>query len=112
MAGGMAVGAALLRAEAVVEQVQLQLEGQLQTGDRGQNTLHALVDLDQVIHVGGAQVGGLLDLLVLGLQDASQGLLLLGDGSDQIGDGFAAAVIMTGRRGLDGFRRRIVLSLG
>ena len=67
MAGGVVAGARCIRAEAVLEQVQLQLECQLQAGHRGQNTLDALVDLDQVIHIGAAQLGGLFDLFVLAM---------------------------------------------
>ena len=75
-------GTGRIRAETVVEQIQLQLKRQLQPGHSGQNALHTLVDLDKVVYIRAAQFDGLLNLLVLRLQNAGQSLLLLGNGFD------------------------------
>ncbi len=94
-----------IRAEAFAEQVQLQLNRQLQTGPSRQNALNAFVDLDQIVDVNAAQLGGLFDFFVLSLQNLSQSLLLFSDGFDQLTDGLAPAVLVTGRYGLNGFHR-------
>ena len=93
-----------------MEQIQLELERKLQTCHGGQDTLDALVDHDQVAHIGTAQTDGLLDLFVLSLKNAGQSLLLLSHSFYYLGYRFAAAV-MTWRYGLNGFHRVIGSSL-
>ena len=100
----MAAGAGGVRAEAVPEQIQLQLDGQLQTGDHRQNTLHAVIDSYQIVHIGVVQLGGFLDFPVLGLQNAGQGLLLFGNGLNQLGYRGTPLVLVPGR-GLNGIHK-------
>ena len=71
-AGAVVAKAGRIRAETFAEQVQLQLESQFQTGNGSQDALYAFVDLDQIIHIGAAQLGGLFDFFVLRFQNAGQ----------------------------------------
>ena len=105
-----AAGAGCIRAEALAEQIQLQLKRQFQAGNRRKNTLYTFVDFEQVIQLDAAQFDRLFDFLVLRVQNLGKSFLLFGNGVDQLCDRFAAAVIRAGRCGLRGFHRRFLLS--
>ena len=75
-----------------MEQIQLELESKLQAGHCGQDTLDALVDHDQIVHIGATQADGLFDLFVLSLKNTGQSLLLLSHSFYDLGYRFAAAV--------------------
>lgn len=109
-AGGTVAVALLIRAEAIAEQVQLQLEGQFQPGHGCQNTLYAFVDLHQTVHIDVVHLSGFFDFFVLRFQNAGQRFLLIGYSVDQFGDGSFPAVVGTGRRGLYRIPTIIVLS--
>lgn len=76
-----------------MEQLQLQLKCELQSRHCCNHALDALVDPLQIVNVGVAQLCCLFDLLMLRFKDTRQSLLLLCDSLNQLGDGFAAAVL-------------------
>ena len=45
-----------------MEQIQLKLESQFQTGHRGENLLYAFVDFYQIIHIHAGKLDGFLNL--------------------------------------------------
>lgn len=64
------------RAEAVTEQVRLELECRFQTGHCSKNLLYASVNLDQIIHIHTGKLHGFLNLSVFRFQDFCQCFLL------------------------------------
>ena len=110
-AGGSRSGTGRVRAETFAEQIQLQLNCQLQSGNGCQHTLCAGVDLNQIIHVNATQLGSLFDFFMLRFQNTCQCLLLFGNCVNQPGNGLAAAVIGSLRCSLNGFHRMIILSI-
>lgn len=88
-----------------MEQVQLQLERQFQTGYGGDNPLHASVDINEIIYIDSGKFNGFLNFAMLRFQNTRQCFLLIGYGVNQFGDGFTAFILMIGGFVLGRFQR-------